>query len=171
MPFGVIVAIEVLVIDHSTFVYELGVTVAVTVVLAPLFWSVVWSLFSDKAVTGFITVNDKFADLPLPSAAVAVIVAAPAALHVTVIAVPLAVLAFDTVAILVLLEVQFTFLLFALLGPTVGVIVNVSPMFFVWAMLGLIETEVTSWIALVIGSGFDAFLLLTWLPATSNMIA
>ena len=59
------------------------------------------------------------------------IVAVPAALHVTVTAVPLVVLVFDTVATLVLLEVQFTFLLFALLGPTVAVIVNVSPIFLV----------------------------------------
>ena len=171
VPFVVIVAIEVLLMVHSTFVYELGVTVAVTVVLAPLFWSVVWSLFNDNAVIGFITVNDKLTDLPLPSVAVAVIVAVPAALHVTVTAVPLVVLVFDTVATLVLLEVQFTFLLFALLGPTVAVIVNVSPIFLVWALLGLIDTDVTSWIALVIDSGLEILLLLTWFPATSNMIA
>ena len=61
----------------------------------------------------------------------AVIVVVPAALHVTVIAVPLAVVTFDTVATFVLDEVQFTFLLFAFAGPTVGVIVNVSPIFFV----------------------------------------
>ena len=59
------------------------------------------------------------------------IVVVPAALHVTVIAVPLAVVAFDTVAIFVLLDVQFIFWLFAFDGPTVGVIVNVCPTFFV----------------------------------------
>ena len=77
------------------------------------------------------TVRDTLTDFPLPSPAVAVIVVVPAALHVTVIAVPLAVVTFDTVATFVLDEVQFTFLLFAFAGPTVGVIVNVSPIFFV----------------------------------------
>ena len=60
----------------------------------------------------------------------AVIVAVPATLHVTFIDVLLAVLDLDTVATFVLLDVQFTFLLFAFDGPTLGVIVNVSPIFF-----------------------------------------
>ena len=80
---------------------------------------------------GLITVKSRLALLLLPSAVVAVIVAVPAVLHVTITAVPLAVVAFDTVATFVLLDVQFTFLLFAFAGPTVGVIIKVSPIFFV----------------------------------------
>ena len=70
-----------------------------------------------------------------------------------------------------LLDVQFTFLLFAFDGAIVGVIVNVSPIFFVWSAFGLIDSEVTSWVDVVIVSGLAEDLLLTWFPATSNTIA
>ena len=71
----------------------------------------------------------------LPSSEVAVIVALPAALAVTS---PLA----STVATEVLLLVQFTFLLVALLGATVAVKVSEAPTFNASELL-LSETPVT----------------------------
>ena len=89
-----------------------------------------------KLVNGSRTVNAKLADLPLPSTAVAVIVVVPAARHLTF---PL----LSTVATDVLLELQFTLLLFASLGETVAVILKVSPIFLVCALLGFILIPVT----------------------------
>ena len=70
-----------------------------------------------KLFIGFLTVKDNCAFTPLPSAAVAVIVAVPAARHRTF---PL----LSTVATDVLLELQVILLLFASLGETVAVIVK-----------------------------------------------
>ena len=70
---------------------------------------------------GTITVIVQVALFPLPSCAVAVIVAVPAAFAVTT--------PFDTVATLVLLLLHVTFLLLAVLGLAVAVNVSVEPTF------------------------------------------
>ena len=136
-----------------------------TVEVYPSFNIVVWSLSSVKLFIGFLTVNDKLALTPLPSADVAVIVVLPADRQVTF---PLP----STFATFVLVEFQFTLLLLASEGETVADIVKFSPMFLVTDTLGFILIPVTFWIFVANELAGDAELPIgVMFPATSKMIA
>jgi hypothetical protein len=122
LPSDVTVATDLLLVVHFTFLlFALeGPTVAVSVaVFLASIVSVV--LFSFTLVTGCLTVTVQAAFFPLPSAAVAVIVAVP---FLTPLTAPVE----ETVATELLLVVHFTFLLSALEGPTVAVSVAVAPL-------------------------------------------
>ena len=99
----------------------LGLTVTVKVSLAPAF-KLKLVLFRVIPVTDWLTVTLQLALLPLPSFAVALIVAVPGPTAVTF---PLE----STVATAVLEDFQVTVLLLALLGLTVTVKVSVAPTF------------------------------------------
>ncbi|MCL1838774.1 MAG: hypothetical protein FWG47_05590 [Propionibacteriaceae bacterium] len=106
--------------DHARFLFVAfaGVIVGVNETAPPTLTLVVAG-FKLTPVTGWVTVTVAEAVLP-PSAVFTVIVALPTALAVTT---PVA----DTVATLVLLEVQITFLFVAFVGVTVAVNDTVSP--------------------------------------------
>ena len=116
------VATALLLVVHFTvllFALE-GPTVAVSVAVFPLL-SVKAVLFSVRLVTGCLTVTLQVAFFPLPSAAVAVIVAVP-------LLTPLTSPAEETVATELSLVVHFTVLLFASEGPAVADSVDVAPL-------------------------------------------
>ena len=118
-PEELTVATLVLLLLQLTFLFVAfdGVTVAVSVSVA-FGANVSVVLFRLTPVTGTVTVTAQVAVL-LPSAVVTVIVAVPAAPAVTFPAV-------ETVATLVLLLLQVTFLFVALLGEIVAVSVSVA---------------------------------------------
>ena len=106
--------------DHVTALLfaAAGPTVALSVNVAP-FFIVLFVALSLMDVTGCETVTVHFASLPLPSLALHVITAVP---FDTAVIVPL-----FTVATLLLEVVHSTFLLFALAGATVDVILPCLP--------------------------------------------
>ncbi|OPX86619.1 MAG: hypothetical protein A4E52_01502 [Pelotomaculum sp. PtaB.Bin013] len=115
----------------------LGVTLAVRFSVSPTFMlrllELKLTLVTNTGPDGTsVTVTAHFAYLPLPSAAMAVMLAVPAPFAVTL---PL----LSTVATAFLSELQFTSLLVALLGVTLAVRLFVSPTF----MLRLLELKLT----------------------------
>ena len=121
LPFWSTVATEVFVELHVTLLSlaVLGVMVAVSVSLPPSF-KLSDVLFNVTTVTYCFTVTEQVAFLPLPSLAVAVIVAVPTAFAVTT---PEE----DTVAMDVFELLQVMLLSSAVSGKIVAVSVSVSP--------------------------------------------
>ena len=115
------VATFVLSDDHVTLlsVASLGYTVADSCLVSPIY-KVAVEVLRDMLVTGFFTVTEQVAFTPLPSLALQVIVAVPAALAVTRPELL-------TVATFVLLDDHVTLLSVALLGYTVAVSCFVFP--------------------------------------------
>ena len=134
-PADTVAILELLVVQFMVLLLALlGPTVTVKVSVAFIFKAVL-VLFKATEVTNCLTVTVQVAFFPLPSAAVAVMVAVPGAFAVMVPADTVAMVAFDVL--------QLMFLLLALLGPTVTVSFSVAPVFKVVLVL-FNPTEVTN---------------------------